>query len=251
MGSPTCSVAECEKRPYSRGWCQMHYKRWQRHGDVQANEPRRGSVQRVCSIQGCAEPHEARGWCHGHYLRWHRSGDPQSDVPVSRRRRSERCIVEHDGQACGRRSHTKGYCRTHYRRLLKHGDVQAHVPIRESTGNGSISHGYRKVPVPNNLRHLTNGETGVGEHRLVMAMHLGRPLMADEVVHHINGVRTDNRIENLELWSTAHPKGQRIEDKIEFAIEMLRRYAPDHLVARMRSSNDGNPYDRNGSPDRI
>ena len=83
--------------------------------------------------------------------------------------------------------------------------------------------------MPKDLRHLTNGETPVGEHRLVMAMHLGRALAPDDVVHHVNGVRTDNRIENLELWSTAHPKGQRIDDKVTFAFEMLRRYAPDRL----------------------
>ena len=83
--------------------------------------------------------------------------------------------------------------------------------------------------MPPELRHLTNGENKIGEHRLVMAQHLGRALGPNEVVHHINGNRTDNRIENLELWSTAHPRGQRVQDKVLHAVELLSQHAPELL----------------------
>ncbi|MGH8908471.1 MAG: HNH endonuclease [Egibacteraceae bacterium] len=59
---------------------------------------------------------------------------------------------------------------------------------------------------------------------------LGRPLHPDEVVHHKNGNRRDNRSENLELWSTYQPKDQRIEDKVAYAVEILREYSPELLA---------------------
>lgn len=82
---------------------------------------------------------------------------------------------------------------------------------------GWLSHGYRYVPVPAELRHLSAGATQLGEHRLVMAVVLDRALEEDEVVHHRNGDRTDNRPGNLEPWNTGQPKGQRVQDKIDWA----------------------------------
>ena len=70
---------------------------------------------------------------------------------------------------------------------------------------------------------------GYPEHRYIMEQTIGRILVKDENVHHKNGVRNDNRPENLELWSSRQPKGQRIEDKVEYAVEILAQYAPEKL----------------------
>jgi len=68
----------------------------------------------------------------------------------------------------------------------------------------------------------------VQEHRYVMANKIGRNLLRSESVHHLNGIRNDNREVNLELWSTNHPSGQRVSDKIIWAIEFLKLYGYEH-----------------------
>lgn len=62
------------------------------------------------------------------------------------------------------------------------------------------------------------------EHRVVMESQLGRALRRDEQVHHVNGVRHDNRPENLELWITFQPAGQRPCDLLAWAEEVIERY---------------------------
>ena len=87
---------------------------------------------------------------------------------------------------------------------------------RGCASNGSINgQGYRLISV--------NGSR-VLEHRHIMEQHLKRSLLTHENVHHLNGQRTDNRLDNLELWSKSQPPGQRVDDKIAWAVEFLRQY---------------------------
>lgn len=110
----------------------------------------------------------------------------------------------------------------HYRRNYLYGDPRKIM----NTGIKSDKAGYIQV-------RTQSGDGSKGkytyEHRLVMEQMIGRPLVKGETVHHKNGIKNDNRPENLELWSEAQPYGQRVEDKVEYAIALLRQYKPEVL----------------------
>lgn len=182
-----------------------------------------------CSVDGCNRDSKERGWCHGHYQRWKRNGDLKSNRPLGRRTEGA-CRVDQ----CDRSIYARGLCAPHYRRQMHSGDVRADQPIRRDPGDRHISHGYYVVVVPVEMRWLTHGESTCLEHRYVMAQQLGRPLTADESVHHKNGDRLCNEPSNLELWSRWQPRGQRVADKVAWAVEMLRRYRPEMLATGCR-----------------
>lgn len=99
--------------------------------------------------------------------------------------------------------------------------------FRRAEGRKHVnSQGYVIVGVPADYPGAKrNGMYGqILEHRKVMQDFLGRALLPDENVHHLNGVRDDNRPENLELWTRSQPSGQRVEDKLQWARDFIQLY---------------------------
>ena len=106
----------------------------------------------------------------------------------------------------------------HYQRWRRHG-TYADSAVKKYGGNSFVDNkGY--------IRVWHNGRSKM-QHRVVMEEYLGRDLEPCESVHHKNGDRQDNRLENLELWASSQPAGQRVKDLVAWAKEIIEKYGTE------------------------
>ena len=160
-----------------------------------------------CTEPGCESPAFAKQLCSMHYRR-------------EQRARYGICTVE----GCTKTIQDSGLCPMHKRRLRIDGEVgpsgrKGRKPVRLRVSHGRT---YKAAEASDHPMATTKGY--VLEHRLVMAEFIGRALRPEETVHHRNGITLDNRIENLELWSSTHPAGQRAIDLVTWAREIIALY---------------------------
>lgn len=174
------------------------------------------STQTQCRLEYCDRraSFKKQQLCTAHEQQW-RKGNPFRPLKTRPRpNEGKLCTLEY----CDRPVRYSGLCSAHNGQRQRGEDLR---PLRERAPNGSWTDNGKGY-----LVRVVGGKT-IYQHRTVMEEYLNRPLLKKENVHHKNGNRSDNRIENLELWVKFQPSGQRAKDLLEWAELIIARYGPE------------------------
>lgn len=226
-----CNVDDCKAPVFAKGLCNPHYQQhrfnridengeptdqstWTSYYNPNRTTPGRSPNQ--CSIDGCEEERRDKetGFCAFHLRRLGLGIIDEDGAILREEYRKHRygpddlCLVD----GCDKQARSRNFCVYHAQRfgagLI---DADGHSLRTPSIGRPRKkdprwkSNGYVKVRAPEG-HPFSDSHGMVFEHRLVMEENIGRPLNPWEVVHHKNGLRDDNRVENLELMERRrHP----------------------------------------------
>lgn len=249
---PTCKVSNCVNTTQrgAFGLCRPHYIQ-KRRGIIDENGIALRAPKRVrsygadarCLVQGCGSRPKSRGLCNKHHLH-SLNGTLDIERPTTGHTRSvgsygaAACLVE----GCDRRPVSRWMCNKHAMQRAAGIIDDRGQQLRALGSQGRPrkqerwSHrGYVVVYAPAGHPNARRDGT-ILEHRLVVSTFLGRPLEEWEIVHHKNGTRDDNRIDNLELldgragMAEGHPPGHAVEvEEIMTMLDHLRVNNPQEL----------------------
>ena len=201
-----CKEEGCEKEAAERlGLCASHYYR-HRKKILNTSMP-------LCSFGGCWNKARSKklGLCDGHNMQ------KLQDKPLKPLMRGGYKTMYCLFPECKNKNKCRGWCWGHYEQVFKK-QIEPKPLKKRNKIQGRWrynSEGY-VLRISNKKRIL--------QHRAVMEQYIERSLLAHENIHHKNGIRDDNRIENLELWTKSQPPGCRVSDKIAWCKEFLADY---------------------------
>lgn len=224
MGVNKCKFGGCNRAVKSKGLCAAHYLQSRSGKPLAALRPRSKGGRAICQFNDCGNKVHSNGYCNTHSRQVKSGKEPRKIVrPVTR---LEQPLCQFDG--CDNPNQSKGLCQGHRKQQLSGKTLR---PLRKRIlkegewGEWFVNDSGYVV----RFRYVNGKRQRQYQHRLVVSDHLARPLLSHENVHHKNGVRSDNRLENLELWSTMQPSGQRVRDKVAWAKEILALYGESDI----------------------
>lgn len=159
---------------------------------------------RLCKIKNCNNKHNAKGYCKKHYLRFWLYGDPLAKRKMIKKKgkifKCEYCAKSFYRTPSEIKRGRQRFCSKQCAGKKMKGELKNTPPIENS--NWRINRkGYVET---------TRRKKRILQHRWIMEQYIGRELTIKEAVHHLNGKKTDNRLENLIVLSTTlHSKKHR------------------------------------------
>lgn len=239
-----CTVEGCcNTGEIRQGYCNKHYRRWRRHGDPLGGGPEQDRTkwiaetvtENVCRIDGCNRSLKAQGLCSAHYGRWQRYGDPLGGGP-ERKPAADQVKIKCNADGCEKSAVTRGMCPAHYSRWRKGNEWNTPLTRQNISKAQTMNNGYIFFTDYEHPQSVSSKNGKVLVHRAVMSEILGRPLTRQETVHHKDGNRANNDPDNLELFTSNHPSGQRVEELVEWAEQIIEKYG-DYIKRKKEISN--------------
>ena len=212
----SCDVEGCDGAIHAHRLCSKHYERFRKHGDASI-------VRKVkkCAVDGCTDKYRANGFCEFHNGRFRHHGDP---LAGGGRKLPPNSLAICGVNGCGKRAVSRHLCSAHNAKFKKYGDPLGGYIQDGRSKEWHVRKGGYVIKFDRSNPHAHPKSGIVFQHREVIGEAIGRPLRGDEMVHHKNGDRSDNRRRNLELCIKRQPPGQRVKDQVKWAREILQEY---------------------------